>query len=53
MYSSGQQGIPSHLITGLPANLMILFPVEQRAAVKWPLYFGAAMLWVVGFYFAI
>jgi hypothetical protein len=52
MYSSGQQGIPSHLITGLPANLMILFPVEQRAAVKWPLYFGAAMLWVVGFYFA-
>ena len=52
MYSSGQQGIPSHLITGLPANLMILFPVEQRAAVKWPLYFGAAMLWVVGLYFA-
>lgn len=52
MYSSGQQGIPSHLITGLPANLMILFPVEQRAAVKWPLYFGAAMLWVVGFYYA-
>lgn len=51
MYSSGQQGIPSHLITGLPANLMILFPVEQRAAVKWPLYFGAAMFWVVGFYF--
>ena len=53
MYSSGQQGIPSHLITGLPANLMILFPVEQRAAVKWPLYFGAAMLWVMGFYYAI
>jgi hypothetical protein len=53
MYSSGQQGIPSHLITGLPANLMILFPVEQRAAVKWPLYFCAAMLWMVGFYYAI
>jgi len=53
MYSSGQQGIPSHLITGLPANLMILFPVEQRAALKWPLYFGAAMLWVMGFYYAI
>jgi len=53
MYSSGQQGIPSHLITGLPANLMILFPVEQRATVKWPLYFGAALLWAVGFYFAI
>ena len=52
MYSSGQQGIPSHLITGLPANLMILFPLEQRATVKWPLYFGAAMLWVVGFCYA-
>ena len=52
MYSSGQQGIPSHLITGLPANLMILFPLEQRATVKWPLYLGAAMLWLVGFYYA-
>ena len=53
MYSSGQQGIPSQLITGLPANLMILFPVAQRAALKWPLYFGAAMLWVVGFWSAM
>jgi len=53
MYSSGQQGIPTHLITGLPANLMILFPVEQRAAVKWPLYFGAVMLWLIGFYWTI
>ncbi|MDP9129635.1 MAG: DUF2029 domain-containing protein [Candidatus Binatota bacterium] len=53
MYSSGQQGIPSHLITGLPANLMILFPVAQRPALKWPLYFGAAMLWVIGFGYAI
>ena len=53
MYSSGQQGIPSHLITGLPANLMILFPVAQRAALKWPLYFGAAMLWLMGFCYAI
>ncbi len=53
MYSSGQQGIPSHLITGLPANLMILFPVAQRAALKWPLYFGAAMLWLMGFWYAI
>ena len=53
MYWSGQQTVPSHLITGLPANLMILFPLEQRAAVKWPLYFGATMLWGVGFYYAI
>ena len=53
MYSSGQQGIPSHLITGLPANLMILFPVAQRAGLKWPLYFGAALLWLVGIRYAI
>lgn len=53
MYWSGQQTIPSHLITGLPANLMIMFPLDQRAAVKWPLYIGAAMLWGVGFYHAI
>jgi len=53
MYSSGRQGVPSHLITGLPANLMILFPVGQRATLKWPLYFGAAILWLVGFYYAI
>ncbi len=53
MYSSGQQGIPSHLITGLPANLMILFPVAQRAALKWPLYIGAAMLWFAGFCYTI
>ena len=51
MYSSSEQGIPSHLITGLPANLMILFPIGQRAAVKWPLYFGAAIFWLAGFYF--
>lgn len=53
MYWSGQQTVPSHLITGLPANLMIMFPLAQRAAVKWPFYFGAAMLWGVGFYYAI
>ena len=28
---------------------MILFPPELRAAVKWPLYLGAALLWLVGF----
>ena len=50
-YSSGLQGIPSHLITGLPANLMILFPVSQRAAVKLPLYAAAASLWMFGLWY--
>jgi hypothetical protein len=39
------------LITGLPANLMILFPPEARAALKWPLYAGAALLWLVGLWY--
>jgi Glycosyltransferase family 87 len=53
IFSSGLHGIPTHLITGLPANLMILFPPELRAAVKWPLYVGAALLWLVGFGYAL
>lgn len=53
MYSSGQQGIPSHLITGLPANIMIQFPVAQREALKWPLYCGAALLWLGGFFYVM
>jgi hypothetical protein len=48
IFSSGRHGIPAHLITGLPANLMILFPPEARAAWKWPLYGAAALFWLVG-----
>jgi hypothetical protein len=48
IFSSGLHGIPAHLITGLPANLMILFQPSARAALKWPLYAGAAVLWLVG-----
>ena len=44
-FFEGLQGIPSHLLTGLPANLMVLFPVNERRAVKLPLYAGAAALW--------
>jgi hypothetical protein len=52
-YSSGLHGIPVHLITGLPANLMILFPLEVRPTVKLPLYAGAALLWLVGLRYGI
>ena len=52
-YSSGLHGIPSHLITGLPANLMILFPVSQRAAVKWPLYAAAGALWLFALWYCL
>jgi len=52
-YSSGLHGIPAHLITGLPANLMILFPPEIRATLKWPLYAGAALLWLAGLWYGV
>lgn len=52
-YSRGLHGIPAHLITGLPANLMILFPPDARAAVKWPLYAGAALFWLVGLWHGV
>ena len=50
-FFAGLQGIPSHLVTGLPANLLILFPLDERAAIKWPLYAGAAALWLFGLWF--
>ena len=53
IFTSGLHGIPAHLITGLPANLMILFQPSARAALKWPLYIGAALLWLVGFWYGI
>jgi hypothetical protein len=47
IFSAGVHGIPSHLITGLPANLMVLFPPDARATLKWPFYAAAALLWLV------
>jgi hypothetical protein len=52
-FFEGLQGIPSHLLTGLPANLLVLFPVEDRRAVKLPLYAGAAALWLLGLGFCM
>ena len=53
IFSGGLHGIPAHLITGLPANLMVLFPPEARAALKWPLYAGAALLWLAGLWYGV
>jgi len=52
-YSSGLQGIPSHLITGLPANLLILFPASMRGSVKLPLYALAAAIWIFGIWYCV
>ena len=53
IFSGGLHGIPAHLITGLPANLMILFSPDVRAALKCPLYAGSAVLWLVGFAYGL
>jgi hypothetical protein len=47
-FFSGQQGIPAHLLTGLPANILVLLPLDLRASFKWPLYAGAAAMWLYG-----
>jgi Glycosyltransferase family 87 len=50
-FFSGLQGIPSHLLTGLPANLLVLFPINQREVVKLPLYAAAAAMLLFGLWF--
>lgn len=52
-FFSGLQGIPSHLLTGLPANLMVLFSVPVREIVKLPLYTAAAAAWLYGVWFCL
>jgi hypothetical protein len=52
-YSSGLHAIPAHLITGLPANLMILFPPSARVDLKWPLYAAAALVWMAGLWYGV
>jgi hypothetical protein len=52
-YSSGLQIIPSHLITGLPANLLILFPTSLRESVKVPLYAISAAFWIFGLWYCV
>jgi hypothetical protein len=50
-FFEGLQGIPSHLLTGLPANLLVLLPLDARRAAKLPLYAGAALMWLFGLWF--
>jgi len=47
-YSSGLYTVPIRLITSLPSNLLMLFPVSQRPSLKLPIYSLAAALWLIG-----
>jgi hypothetical protein len=53
IFSSGLHAIPGHLITGLPANLMILFPQHLREDLKWLLYTASAALWFFVIWFGV
>ncbi|MGE5219725.1 MAG: glycosyltransferase family 87 protein [Chloroflexota bacterium] len=50
-FFSGKQGIPAHLLTGLPANILVLLPIDQRSGLKLPLYAAAAAMWLFGIWF--
>lgn len=48
IFSSGLYTVPIHLITSLPSNLLMLFPLTQRSLFKLPIYLLAAALWFIG-----
>jgi glycosyl transferase family 87 len=48
LFTHAQYGIPVHLITSLPADILLMFPASSRSALKWPIYFGALLLWLIG-----
>ena len=50
LFTHAQYGIPAHLITSLPADLLLLLPATVRADLKWPVYAGALFLWGIGFW---
>lgn len=51
LFTHAQYGIPTHLITSLPADILLLLPSSNRAAAKWPVYGAALLLWLIGVYY--
>jgi hypothetical protein len=51
LFTHAQYGIPTHLITSLPADILLLLPASSRAAAKWPIYGAALLFWLVGIYY--
>jgi len=50
LFTHAQYGIPTHLITSLPADILLLLPAAMRVTVKWPVYLAAMLLWLLGLY---
>jgi hypothetical protein len=51
LFTHAQYGIPTHLITSLPADILLLLPSSIRAAAKWPVYGVALLFWLIGLYY--
>jgi len=48
IFSTGSYAIPTHLMTCLPVNLLLVLPIESRALFKPFVYGAAALLWLTG-----
>jgi hypothetical protein len=48
LFTDARYGIPAHLITSLPADILLMLPEHSRSALKWLIYFGAMLLWLTG-----
>jgi hypothetical protein len=53
LFTSRDYGIPVHLITSLPANLLLWLPSSLRVSLKWPIYLAALLCWAIGVAFCV
>jgi len=51
LFTDSRYGIPAHLVTSIPADILLLLRSETRAIWKWPIYFGALSLWFAGLWY--
>ncbi len=40
--------IREYLVTSLPADILLMLPIELGSIVKWPIYIAVATLWIAG-----
>jgi hypothetical protein len=48
LFTDPRYGIPAYLVTSIPADILLLLPMVARPAWKWPVYFGALAIWLIG-----
>jgi len=45
---AGVYKIREYLVTSLPADILLMLPIELGPSVKWPIYIATATLWLAG-----